>query len=123
MDADYAMPPDEIKNLIERVRTDIQTEMQAMRDGLQAQIETIDTRTKAWYEQLNRTFKLLLDLNTEDYKARKMREAEQDQERSRRQAALDRSLLILRWVSIGVAIYLAIFTLLWLGSRLASVFQ
>lgn len=117
------MPPDEIKNLIERVRTDIQTEMQAMRDGLQAQIETIDTRTKAWYEQLNRTFKLLLDLNTEDYKARKMREAEQDQERSRRQAALDRSLLILRWVSIGVAIYLAIFTLLWLGSRLASVFQ
>ncbi len=86
------MTPDEVRGLLAKVRQELQEEMKTIHATLQSQIETIDARTREWYNQLNRTFKLLLDLDTEDYKARLKREAEEDKDREVRRKDLDATL-------------------------------
>lgn len=117
------MTPDEIRGLLARVRAELQEEMRLISSTLQSQIETIDSRTREWYNQLNRTFKLLLDLDTEDYKARLKREAEETLERNERRKELDRELRLIRWISISSALFLIILTLLGLGVVLAGAFR
>lgn len=90
------MTPDEIRGLLATARREIQEEMKTIHATLQIQIETIDARTREWYNQLNRTFKLLLDLDTEDYKARLRRETEETKEREERRKELDTVLSAIR---------------------------
>lgn len=90
------MTPDEIRGLLATARREIQEEMKTIHATLQTQIETIDARTREWYNQLNRTFKLLLDLDTEDYKARLRRETEETKEREERRKELDTVLSAIR---------------------------
>lgn len=92
-------------------------EVQAKIEGIEQKLEVLDSRGSDQYAQLNRTFKLKLDLDYEDYQARVKRQREQDERWDRWQAEFKRDQMINRAVQCCAVALILVIGLLWIGAR------